>query len=556
MSREARRTMIQNATSRMDDDSMTPSQFRRRGTRARRVLLPIALMAALAACEPRPPQTDTAPVVTVPQRISATAGPISLTRFAELLSAADEAILAQGLEVDIAEQTSLAAAGAFEPEVYATLTRSGELSQTSASEYLSQGSGASSSGNPLPYSEYESSGRVGLEMLTRTGVTVDLFYEMSAVSNSLQATANRPTPEYFAAAGIEVRAPLLRNAGREVNTSNEVVAGIDKTIAEETVRLVTSQRLFDGLSAYLMVQRAHEQLRWRQRVAKLAADLQTEMDRQVSQGLRSQTELIEATARRVQRDSEVTLAQRELAERIGAFQIYFSGIDSGTEAARWQPSDVLAPVPYRYQKRSSYGSLDQAFANRPEARINALRLEREEVLRMVAENRAKPQADLVLDYRRTQLDGDYIPFRDVFSKSNPYDTWRVGFEFRRGLKGDETAKAELRSAELREAQADLAMNAFRQRVASELNGISSILARARESLAQQDRMIAAQQELLTAERTAFDNGRSSELEVLSRRINLAQAQEARADAVVQLNLATFLASQVDGTLLERFGLAD
>ncbi|SFR15473.1 TolC family protein [Poseidonocella sedimentorum] len=532
-------------------DRLSPEAPRR----ASRSFLLVALVGALAACEPHPAgQQQVARAAPVPQKIKASAGPISLASFAKILSAADEAILAQGLEVQIAEQTALAATGAFEPEFYATLDRSGQTAQTSASEFLSQGGGTGSSGEPLPYEELEVEGRVGIEFLDRTGISVDLFYEMSSVRNSLQATANRPTPEYFGAAGLEVRAPLLRNAGRAVNTSNEVVASIETKIARETVRLVTSQRLFDGISTYLMVQRARAQLDSRRRVAALARRLQTEMSSQVDQGLRSQTELIEATAQRVQRESAVTLAERELAERIGAFQIYFSGVDGGS--GRWQPTDSLAPVPARYVARSSYGSLDQAFARRPEARINALRLEREEVLRLVAENRTLPQADLVFDYRKTQLDDDYVPFRDIYSRSNPYETWRVGFEYRRGIYGDRAAQAELKAAELREAQAELAMSAFRQRVASELNGISSILSRARESLAQQERMIHAQRQLLDAERTAAENGQSSQVEVISRQINLALAQEQRADTIVQLNLATFLASQVDGTLLERFGLAN
>lgn len=527
--------------------------------RSTAVLLSVAGLVALVGCEPNPnrPGAATAPqqvsraTVQVPSNVKP--GPINRTSFAKLLAATDEAILAQGLEVRIAEQSSLAAAGSFEPVAYAELNRTGENSQTSAADFLAQGGETDEDGNPAPFEEYETAGRVGVEFLDRRGISVDLFYEMSQVRNSLQSTANRPTPEYFGAAGLEVRAPLLRNSGKVVNTSNEVVAVIDGEIAGETVRLISAQRLFDGLTAYTLVQRARAQLHWRQQIADLAADLETEMQRQVGQGLRSQTDLIEATSQRAQRVSEVTLARQDLTERLGAFQIYFSGLQGGT-AAEWSPSESLAPVSSRYQSRSAYGSVDKAFGQRPEARINALRLEREEVLRMVAERQIRPQADLVLDFRQTQLDGDYIPFRDVYSLNNPYESWRIGFEFRRGLQGDRALKSELETAKLREKQAELAMNAFRQRIASEINGIASILARARERLAQQDRVIAAQRSLLEAEQTALSNGSASELDVIARRINLAIAQEQRADAIAQLNLATYLASQIDGTLLSRFGV--
>lgn len=513
---------------------------------------------ALAACEPAAMSTTRAAQVTTsraaPAPVQAEAGPITLQTFTRILAQSDEAILAQGLEVGIAAQSTLAEAGAFEPIAYATIDRRGENSQTSAAEFLSQGGTASATGQPDPFSQYETAGRVGVQMRDRTGINFDLFYEISQVSNSLQASAARPRPEYFAAAGVELRAPLLRGAGQQVNTSSEVVAEIEERIAAETVRLVKSQRAFEGITAFMLVQRAQEQVGWRERIAGLAAELETEMERQVAQGLRSQTDLIEAQAQRAQRESELTLARQELTERLGQFQLFFSGVTGAPPSARWTPRDGLAPVPARYLTRGAYGTLDQSFTRRPEARINALRVEREEVLRLVAENLARPQADVVLDFRKTQLDGDYIPFRDVYSRDNPFETWRIGFEFRRGLQGDRTAKADLEAARLREQQAELAMSAFRQRIASELSGIGSVLDRARERLAQQDRVIAAQRDLLAAEETALANGTSSELEVVARRINLAIAQEQRADAIVQLNLASYLASQVDGSLLERLGI--
>ena len=122
------------------------------------------------------------------------------------------------------------------------------------------------------------------------------------------------------------------------------------------------------------------------------------------------------------------------------------------------------------------------------------------------------------------------------------------------MRGDLRQKADLEAARLREEQAELAMNAFRNRIASELNGIGSILARAQERLSQQNRIVQAQKDLLRAEETSLQNGASSQINVIVRQIELAQAQELRVEALVQLNLASYLASQVDGTLLERLGV--
>ena len=537
---------------------MTKTEFNRDiySLLPRRIPFIAAVCTALLACEPNPNKhrVESAPsVVEAAASISVPKGPISLTKFARLLVQTDEAILAQGLEVDIARQSALATAGAFEPVFYADLSRDGEFSQTSAADFLSRGSGTTGSGEPNPFQEHETKAKIGVEMRDRSGITLDLFYEMSRIANSLQAPANRPSPEYFSAAGFSVKVPLLKNAGRTVNTSNEVIAKIDEQIAEQTTRQITAQRAYDGLTTYLLVQRAQERVRWRKQIAALAVQLEREMALQVEQGMRSRSELIEARSERTRSASEVVLAKQELSERIGAFQLYFNGMSS-TGAGRYTPSDRLAPVSSRYLSRGGFGSLDQAFARRPEAQINALRVEREEVLRLVAENQAKSEANLSLNYRKTQLSGAYIPFRDTFSLSNPYDTWRIGFEFRRGLKGGIQGKANLEEAKLREQQAELAMRAFRNRIGSELNSIGSVLNQARERLALQNRLVTARRQLLGAERTEVENGRSSRVEVIARQIALAEAQEMRAEAMVQMNLASYLASQVDGTLLTRLGI--
>jgi outer membrane protein TolC len=60
--------------------------------------------------------------------------------------------------------------------------------------------------------------------------------------------------------------------------------------------------------------------------------------------------------------------------------------------------------------------------------------------------------------------------------------------------------------------------------------------------------------LQTAEAKA-SSGNGSALDVLRSQINLSSAKEARSDAIAQLNLSSYLASQVNGTLLTRLGIA-
>ncbi|OCX64514.1 hypothetical protein BFP70_10765 [Thioclava sp. SK-1] len=515
----------------------------------------------LAACEPNPNRPGTQPAAgsamslrALPAGVDVQAGRLSLAQFAKVLADWDESVQAQALEVEIAKQQSIGARGQFEPIFYADISRAGERRQTSAADFLSMGTGTDANGTPFPYEEYGTTGKLGVELKDSYGISVNLYYEMGQITNSLQSSAALPSPERNAALGVSVKAPLAKNSGKVVNTSSVVVADIDKSIAEETVRLIKTQRLFDGIKTYIFVQRAQSRVHWRQQTANLAARHHTELQEQVAQGILGQSALTQAASEMAERRAALTLAQQELNEQIAALQIFFLALDHGAADGKWMPSQGLSLLPAKQLSSAALPPLDQVYARRPESRINALRIQREEVMRLVAENQTLPEANLVLDLKKTQLSGETIPFRDVFNADNPYQNWRIGFEFRRGLGGNITEKAEYQAAILREKQAELTMKAYRQRVAGELNGIGSILDRARENLRYQNEIIAAQEQLLRTEQANASSGNSSAIDVLRSQINLSIAKEARADAIAQLNLSSYLASQVDGSLLTRMGL--
>lgn len=512
----------------------------------------------VAACEPNLNTNKATPLATVtaaslqalPAGVKNGSGRLSLGDFTKILAVWDESIQAQALEVAIAQQEAEGALGQFEATFYAEYNRAREFSQTTAADFLSTGTGTGTTGIPNPFSEINTSTKVGLIYKDRLGVTMDLFYEMGAISNSLQASAALPSPEKSGEIGFSIKAPLAKNAGEAVNTASVVVAELDKDIAEETVRLLKAQRTFEGIKTYLFVQRAQQRVHLRQITANHSARLLEELREQYDLGLITQSALTQAQADLSQRRASVTLARQELNEQIGALQIFLLPLNDQLPARRWLPSSNLSVASANRRNIT----LDRALANRPETRINALRIERQEVLSLVAENQTLPEANLVLDFKKTRLSGNYIPFRSIFTSSNPYERWRIGFEYRRGLEGNLAETAAYKAALLREKQAGLTMQAYRQRVASELNGIGSIIARANENLRFQNEIIAAQHALLRTERANADEGSSSGLDVLRAQVTLSLAQEARADAIAQLNLSSYLASQVDGTLLNRFGI--
>lgn len=519
--------------------------------RTSRLLSASIAVLALAGCEQmfmadQAPTADSAAVTRAAPPEAPPGGRLTPTSLVRLVAQVDEAVLAQALEVDIARQGILSAEGAFEPEFYAQANRNSEQRETTALQL------SAAVGGPDPFWSRSTDGRLGVTMRTRSGIDVDLYYDMERVSNSLQASAALPPTENTGEAGVRVTVPLLRGAGTDVNTSGIQVAQIDAEIATETARLVKARRAYEALRTYVAYQRAEARVTTRSGLLALSEQLVTEMRGQLGSGLTDPRDLTEAEGNVAEARAALLQAQAELAEQRDALQIHFVGLPTKSPTEMWLPAGGLSLVDG--SRLGALSSLDAVFARRPEVRIQGLQIERREIERLVAEDATRSELNLNVDFARTKVSGDYMPFRELFSAGNPNHRWRVGFEFRRRLGGNQTAEADLRAAQLREEQAVLTMNAFRQRLAGEVNAIEGILTRARLAVAENDRYLAAQGRLVQDERGRADSGLSTRVDVVSRQIEEALAREARNDSIAQLNQAYYLAAYANGTLLDVFGV--
>jgi outer membrane protein TolC len=475
---------------------------------------------------------------------------LGLKQFLSLIATSDESVRAQAIDVEIARQENLGAAAMFEPEFYAELNRLNELRQVSAEQFRSSSGTATATSEPDPFSSSTTSAKVGVRGQTKFGATVDLFLEMDEVANSLQVPANLPSPEYTARSGIKVSVPLLRGGGKAVNTADMRFADLDEKIAVESTRLVQAKRVYDGLRTYVLYQRAAQRVQLREQILAHTEQLAIEVDKQVKSGLRNTSDLSEARAQVAERRSLLTQARQERDEQLAAIQIFFSAIDGASDRS-FVPSESVST---QGGPNFEVDDVDVIVQRRAEVRVQALEIEKREVEALVAENAAKAELNLVAEYSKSRLEADYVPFRTLFGSQNPYNAWRVGFEFRRGIFGNDKAKALLRAAELREEQAALTMSALRQKLAGEANSTKSIVLQARRALSDQSDLIAEQEKLVTDEKGRAAAGLATPVDVLTREIELLLAKEAEHDARAQLQVALNLAAHVSGKLLDAYGL--
>ena len=476
---------------------------------------------------------------------------LTVETFARMLARSDELVRAQAMEESIAGQGLRGARALYEPFLSASINREGKLVPTTAEESFSRGT-------PLPYESYVNQLKLGVNLKGTTGADWEITYSLEAIVNSLQPQANAVSPEYRGSLGFSVTQPLLRNAGRDVTESGIRVAEREEAIARETVRQVLAQRVGEGLQTYLFVQRAQERVKWRQQAMELATRLEAEISRQVQVGLKSQNELSESRAQLALRRAQLAQAQQDLEEQVNALQVFLA-VQAPQEqkpvASRWMPADPLRMPEPAFADSLRMTDPQTAFDQRPETRVNRLRIEREEFKRQFARNQTEPELNLKLRYGKDSLTGQPLSPHEYYWHNGPrYNTWGIGLNLRIGMGGDAKKDSEYQTAVMRKTQAELSLGAAQQRITNELLSVRAVLDRALQQAERQGEIVRAQEDLLAAERRMMAEGQKSLLDVLRREIEIATAREALADAMAQVNRSSFVASQVNGGLLVRLGL--
>lgn len=489
---------------------------------------------------------------------------ISVEQFAKLLASSDELIRAQRLEEDIALQALRGAEAIYEPFAFVTVEREGLSILASALE-------RSQFGVDIPgrdtYTSLENRVKTGLALKAPTGADVEISYNVSQLKTSTQqnlypAGLGPPDGEFKGYLGLKLTQPLLRNAGVEATESGIRVAETEQVVAKETLRQVKAQRLIEGLQAFITVQRAEGRLQLRQKAFEAAEKIEAEIRLQNSSGLRSDAELAEAQASLALRRSQLAQGRQEFEEQQTALQIFVSARervqDSPLQGSVIRPAGTLATPAGAAGKPASnpdalFEQLNQAVSLRPEARVNQVRIERESIKLDAAKLQTLPELNFTLRAGVESLSQGYRPFNEYWGDV-PYDSWLVGLTFKIGLFGDKKRDSEYQTAVYRRQQAQLSLDAVRQRIANEFNSSESIFDQAMQQVNRQQEIVNAQRKLLEIQRQMLDLGRVSRLDYLKKELELFTAEEALVDAQAFANRASYLVSQVEGKLLARLGL--
>jgi outer membrane protein TolC len=383
----------------------------------------------------------------------------------------------------------------------------------------------------------------GVTIPLRSGgtATVALPWQKNE-TNNIFSTLN---PSYISDLQFSISQPLLRNAGREVNTAQIKIANYNRQITETQTKLAIINQLAAVDRGYWGLYQAQRSLEVSQQQYELADEQLKRAERQARAGRVAEIEVIRAQSGVAQRLGAIIAAQRTVLTQQRELKRLMNRRDLDVDSSTLVTIATNPnPVEYRFDANTLANSAEQ---NRMEMLELELRLLSDAVNIRYAQNQKLPQLDLTASYTVNGLGASSQDSFQQLSRKD-YEDWSVGANLSVPL-GNERANALMRQAVLTRLQRLSSKDARRQTVRQEvLNAIDRIQSGWQSILAARQATILATR-ALAAEQHQFDVGRSTSTDVLDAATRLAADQLSEIQALTEYQFAQTDLAVATGTLL-------
>ncbi len=383
----------------------------------------------------------------------------------------------------------------------------------------------------------------GLDLPLRSGgrLSVDLSESKADTQNPF---VTLPTA-YTSGLTFSISQPLLRNAGREVNTHSIRIASYQEQITQSRTKLEVIRQLAAVDRSYWRLYAARRELDVRLGQYELARQQLDRAKRRVAAGRVADVEIIRAEAGLTERlgaiiiaENAVLLQQREL-KRI----VNIPGLTMETRVMLTTGTEP-APVQYGF---AGPELADAGVANRMEMLELELQLAADASTIDFNRNQALPLLTLDYSYNIGGL-GDSFHKSHAVLATNDFDSWSIGLSGSVPI-GNQSAKARVQSAILTRLQRLSTREARRLAIRQEvLNAVDSVDSGWQQIMAARLASIAAGR-TLDAEQRQFDVGARTSTDVLDAATRLADAQSSEIRALADYQIGLVDLAFATGTLL-------
>lgn len=421
------------------------------------------------------------------------------------------------------------------------------FSSASLSESQSAASSSSLDSASVPHSEARRA-NVGVEKRLETGATLTIDSAISRRSSNNNAARN---PDYSADVGLSIRQPLLKDAWTTVNLAPLARA---KVSAERSLFVWRS----DLLDLILDTELAYWNLAYRQAdraliasSLELAENLLEENTERERLGLVTPLEVLQAEAEVLNQQEEVIQADRAIEDAEDTLRRVMGKADFlNLQEDRF----AVAPLPNTVEPlRAINEVVKETILNDVEAKAQERLIEVERINKILAQDDTRPDVDLTagVTYLGRDIDG-----RDAYTgayNADGYD-WNVGIELRFPWSFRE-ARARTRQAERDVERAELLLYDIKQSKALAARNAWRSANTGLKRIEVSRKALELNKAAFEQERARYGSGLVAYRSVLEAQRDYDRARSNYLSALIETIQARVRLSRVDGTILDRNGLA-
>jgi outer membrane protein TolC len=384
----------------------------------------------------------------------------------------------------------------------------------------------------------------------RVGVRFDGNYNKSTSQFEFMGMAFESESTVFApAVSVNFFQPLMRGFGEKQRDAARASLKVQRSVEELERETAAANVVRDVIFAYWDLALAVEQLKISKQSLALAQEQLRITQALVDGGKIARTELLAVEQIIAERDEAIMTAEQYISDRSIELR-YLVGMEIGPGAIDLVPTDRLDTS---MSLPDLDKSLEAALAYSPLMRTLREQKKGVEVQLYMAEDAAKPQLDFTA---AAGPSGNSDEVGDAFGQMVTFGSWQIqaGVVFTMPMGAtaararEQQALGQMRKIKITEADATALIAAQVVRAVNALRAASKQFDTASKAikLAEQN---------IEAEKVRWQQGRSTNFDVLLRQDELAQAQLRQARALATDLQATAALEAMTGELLARYGIA-
>lgn len=374
-------------------------------------------------------------------------------------------------------------------------------------------------------------------------------------------------PSYTSGLTFSLTQPLLRSFGTDVNRARIEIARANRKLSLLDFERLVITSLQEVESAYWNLVYARENLKVKEQSLKLAQDLLEQTRIRVRVGTSAPIDIVQSEATVAAREQDIILAENAVQAAADRLKILLGFEEPLDFLAEIEPTDSLQAQ----QQTVDFGeAVQRALQRRPELRSKQVETEIVQQNLLLARSSLLPQLDFSVNYGYSGVGGTFtqrnpqtgeILFRvpgnwdDALQQiwDRDYKQWSAAITFSQAI-GNHQAKAELARRRFELAAAAQAAAAQRQAVIAEVREAVRNLEASTKAIAAAVKARELAEKNLEAELKKFQNGMSTNYQVLQIQEDLAAAQVAELQARVGFRQALVAYEVAVGSFLETMGI--